>query len=49
MAFISNSRWQNRGLRPNQSTDNGDMGETANRYVFCEGVSYTIVREKLGF
>ncbi len=36
MTSLSNSRCQNRKERPNQSTNNEDMAETANRYVFCE-------------
>ena len=33
MAFLSNSRWQNRKERPNRSTNNGDMDEKAKRLV----------------
>ena len=39
MAFLSNSRWQNRKEHSNRSTNNGDLAETAKRYVVCEGVS----------
>ncbi len=36
MAFLSNYRWQNRKERPNRSTNNGDMADTAKCDVFCE-------------
>ena len=36
MAFLSNSRGQNREERPSRSTDIGDMAETPKRYVVCE-------------
>ncbi len=36
MAFLSNSMWQNRKERPNRSTNNEDMTETAKCYVVCE-------------
>ncbi len=41
MSFLTNSRQQNRKKRPNQSTNNGDIAETAKHYVVCvgEGVS----------
>ena len=49
MASLSSFRW--RKERPNRSTNNGDMTETAKLYVVCEGVSEyvsdTLVREKL--
>ncbi len=48
MASLSNSRWPSSKERPNRSTNNGYLAETANRYVGC-GVSDTLVREKLSF
>ena len=33
MASLLNSGWQNRKERPNQSTNNGNIAETAKRYV----------------
>ncbi len=36
MASKSNSRWQNRKTRPNQSTNNIDIAERAIRYVVRE-------------
>ena len=47
MASLSNSRWQNRKERPNQSTNNKDMAERPIRYVVREGGSDILVREKL--
>ncbi len=45
--------WQNSQERPNRSTNNGDLAETAKRYVICELVnesfSDTLVSEKLSF
>ncbi len=32
MAFSSNSKWQNRKERPNQSTNKGDMAERSKRF-----------------
>ncbi len=37
-ASLSKSRWKTRKERPNRSTNNGDMAETAERPV-SEGVS----------
>ena len=39
MAPLLNSRWQIRKERPNGSTNNGYMVETAKGYVVCEWVS----------
>ncbi len=36
MASLSNCRWQNCKECPNQFINNGDMAETAKRYVVCE-------------
>ena len=33
MGSLSNSMWQNGKERPNRSTNNGDIAETANRYT----------------
>ena len=44
IALLYNFRWQKCKERPNRSTNNGDMAETANRYVVCEWGSDTLVR-----
>jgi len=36
VASFSNSRWQNCKELQNRFTNNGDMAETAKRYVDCE-------------
>ncbi len=36
MTFLPNSGWQHRIERPNRSTNNRDMTETAKRYVVIE-------------
>ena len=36
MASLSNFRWQNCKERLNRSTNNGDVADTAKRYVVCE-------------
>ena len=41
MSFSSNSRWQNSKERPNRTTNNGDMAETAKRPM-SEGVSESV-------
>ncbi len=44
MASLSNSSWQTRKERQNQSTNNGYMAAIAKRYVVFESVSDTLVR-----
>ena len=36
LAFLLNSRWQNRKERPNRFTNNEDIAKTDNRYIVCE-------------
>ncbi len=39
MAFLSNSRWQNRKEQPNRSKNKEDVIDKVNREIVSEGVS----------
>ncbi len=51
MAFLYNSRWQNREERPHRSTNNGYVVNEAKRRRddLSEGVTDTLVGAKLSF